>query len=49
MDIKEGFRIFTFGMLLGIISGWAYQYNVVLGVLGYFMTVMVILGLTFKK
>lgn len=49
MDIKEGFRIFALGMFLGIISGWAYQYNVVLGVLGYFMTVMVILGLTFKK
>lgn len=49
MDIKKGFQIFALGMFLGIISGWAYQYNIVLGVLGYFITVVVILGIAFKE
>lgn len=48
MDIKKGFMIFALGMFLGIISGWAYNYNVVLGVLGYFITVIVIICLAFK-
>lgn len=48
MDIKRGFQIFALGMFLGIISGWAYEYNVVLGVLGYFITVMLILAITFN-
>lgn len=48
MDIKKGFQIFVMGMFLGIVSGWAYQYNVVLGVLGYFITVVVIIGIAFR-
>ncbi len=46
---KEPFFIFAIGMCLGWISQMIFdKYSIVLGVLGYIITIMVILGIVFN-
>jgi hypothetical protein len=46
---REPFFIFAIGMSLGWISQFCFdKYSIVLGVLGYFITIMIVLGMTFN-
>ena len=44
---KEPYFIFISGMCLGLISKSIFeQYSIILGLLGYFITIMIVLGMT---
>ena len=46
---KEPFFVFIIGMCMGWISQMCFEkLSIVLGVLGYFITIMVVLGMVFN-